>query len=198
MMRSFRFRCLLMAIAAFTSFSAESLQAQVKPFKIRGAGIAPDGLPLPGQPMRSHWIVGNATHLGRHWGLGAVMTDSADLSQLPGGPITGEFGSAVPFVFVGANGDQLACHYGRTDFGAIVPGMFELTVIDVLPTGDLVVKALWIAEFVVQTDLCTGKFAGATGSWIMIARSGPFVLGSSEPLFYWWHGKGQLKFAQGQ
>lgn len=81
-----------------------------------------------------------------------------------------------------ANGDRLATYYGRTDFGASEPGTFELTILGVTDDGFLIVEALWIAEFVVQPELCTGRFAGVTGSWIMIATSEPFVLGSSQPL----------------
>ena len=96
----------------------------------------------------------------------------------------------------GANGDKLACHYGRTDSGASEPGTFELTIVDVLDDGSLVVEALWIAEFVALPDECTGKFAGVTGSWIMYARSEPFVLGSDDPVYYWWEGEGRLRFAR--
>jgi hypothetical protein len=59
-----------------------------------------------------------------------------------------------------------------------------------------VVEALWIAEFVTLPDQSTGKFAGVTGSWIMVARSAPFVLGSADPVYYWWQGEGRLRFAR--
>jgi hypothetical protein len=183
------------AIALALSLGGAAAEAQVKAFKIRGKGVGPTGVPLPGQPARPHWIVGNGTHLGRHYGEGSVQTDSADLSDLPD-RITGEFGSGSPFVFVGANGDELACEYGRTEFGAGEPGTFELTVLEILADGNLVVEALWIAEFVPQPDLCTGKFAGVTGSWIMYAWSEPFVLGSDEPLHYAWKGRGKLNFPE--
>jgi hypothetical protein len=176
----------------------DSAPAQVvKPIKIKGFGVAPTGVPLPGQPSRMHWIIGEATHLGRHYGEGTVQTDSAALDP-DTGKIVGEFGSGSPFVFTGANGDQLACYYGRTDFGAEEPGTFELTIVDVLPDGSLVVEAAWIAEFVAQPELCTGKFAGVTGSWIMFAFSEPFVLGSNDPVIYWWEGTGSLTFKKGK
>ncbi len=169
-------------------------EAQVnKAFRISGAGVAPNGLPLPGQGNGFHWISGQATHLGRHTGEGSVRTDSATFNP-DDGTITGEFGSGDPFVFTGANGDRLACYYGRTDFGASQPGNFILTIVDVLPGGELVVEAQWIAEFVVQPNDSTGRFAGATGSWVMYAYSMPFVLGSDDPVDYWWHGRGSLKF----
>jgi len=163
-----------------------------KPFKVTGEGVAEEGIPLPGQPARSHWIVGEATHLGRHSGEGSVHTDSASFQ--PDGTIAGKFGSGDPFVFVAANGDKLACYYGRTDKGASEPGSFVLTIVDVTPEGAPVVTAEWIAEFVVQPELSTGRFAGVTGSWVMYAESEPFVLGSSDPVGYSWDGAGKLTF----
>lgn len=166
--------------------------AQLKPFRIIGSGIAPEGLPLPGQPPRSHPIEGNASYMGLHTGNGTVQTDSAALD--PSGKIVGEFGSGGPYTFENTKGDKLVCYYGRTDFGAAEPGRFELTILGVTPGGDLIVEALFIAEFVAQPELCAGKFAGVTGSWIMYAYSEPFILGASEPLAYSWRGHGALTF----
>ena len=183
---------LAMLLTLFVLATAPA-QAQItKPFKIFGAGVGPEGLPLPGQPARPHWVVGVATHLGLHYGEGSVQTDWA--APQPDGSIAGEFGSGEPFVFRGANRDRLVCHYGRTDFGASAPGTVELTVLAVLEDGSLVVEALWIAEFVPVSTACTGKFAGVTGSWIMYAHSEPFVLGSDDPVGYWWEGNGSLTF----
>jgi hypothetical protein len=168
-------------------------EAQVKPFKITGGGIAPMGIPLPGQPGRPHWAVGNATHLGNYYGDGEVETDTANF--LPDGTITGEFGSPVPFVFTAANGDSLACFYGRTDFGAKNPGTFELVPVPDLGPGWYV--AYFVAEFVPYDPQCTGKFQGVTGSWIMYATSAPFLLGHSDPVQYTWEGEGSLTFSQG-
>jgi hypothetical protein len=182
----------LAALLAALSLASAPAQAQVKPFKIVGVGVAPDGLPLPSQAARPHWIVGEATDLGRHTGEGSVQTDTA--APQPDGTIAGEFGGGSPFVFHGANGDDLACYYGRTAFGAAKPGTFDLTVVDVLDDGSLVVEAAFIAEFVVQPNLSTGKFAGATGSWVMYAYTEPFVLGSDDPLDYRWEGEGSLTF----
>ncbi len=184
----------LVALFAALALASAPAQAQVKPFKIVGAGVAPEGFPLPGQDPRPHWIVGEATYLGLHHGEGTVRTDSAQ--PQPNGTITGEFGSGSPFVFVGANGDKLVTYYGRTDFGASKPGTFTLTVVDVLPDGSLVVEALFVAEFVVQPNLSTGKFAGATGSWTMYAWTAPFVLGSDDPIAYAWEGEGSITFKQ--
>jgi hypothetical protein len=196
MFRIFRLKPLVVCLAAgavMLTLECHKAQAQVKPFKITGGGIAPLGLPVPGQDPRSHSSTGNATYLGRYTGDGTIETDSAAFDPSTG-QITGEFGSGSPYVFTGANGDKLVCYYGRTDFGASEPGAFELTIVDVTPDGFLVVEALFIAEFVVQPDECTGKFAGTTGSWIMYASTGPFILGSEDPIAYSWEGTGKLKF----
>jgi hypothetical protein len=102
-------------------------------------------LPLPGQDPRSHSSVGVATHLGLYYGDGTVQTDSATFDP-DTGHITGEFGSGSPYVFTAANGDKLVCWYGRTAYGAKQPGTFDLTIVDVLDNGDLVVEAEFIAE----------------------------------------------------
>jgi len=182
----------LTAVIAVLTLACHSAEAQVKPFKITGEGIAPMGLPLPGQDARPHWIAGNATHLGRHYGEGTVQTDTATFHL--DGRITGEFGGGEPFVFTGANGDILSCEYGRTEFGASTPGTFEL--VPVGPPGIYV--AVFIAEFVPVPAECTGKFAGVTGSWVMYAVTEPFVLGSADPIDYSWEGQGSLKFKKGK
>jgi hypothetical protein len=167
------------------------VEAQTVPFKIVGGGVGPDGLPLPGEPARSHWSVGEATGLGEYSGEGFVQTDSA--TPQSNGWITGEFGSAGPYMFTDKDGDVLACYYGRTDFGASTPGTFTLIPLPALGQG--VYMAYFIAEFVPYDPECTGKFAGVTGGWTMYAVSGPFVLGSDEPLEYVWSGEGTLTFA---
>ncbi len=192
-----RWKMSIAALAMVVTLAGGAAQAQVKPFKISGTGVAPSGLPLPGQEPRSHWSVGVATHLGLYFGNGKVQTDSAAFDPATG-HIAGEFGSGSPYVFTAANGDQLVCWYGRTDHGAAKPGTFELTIVDILADGSLVVEAKFIAEFVVQPKDSTGKFAGVTGSWIMYAQSLPFVLGSDDPLFYSWEGAGSLKFPVGK
>jgi hypothetical protein len=204
MIRSARRHLLMLSLVALIAglgLAAAPAHAQVvKPFKIKGSGVGPKGLPLPGEPPRPHWIVGEATHLGRHRGVGTVQTDSADF-DIPNGVITGEFGGGSPFVFIAGNGedadgDRLVTYYGRTDHGASEPGTFTLTIVGVL--GDLIVQAAWVAEFVAVPDQSTGKFAGVTESWIMYAYSEPFVLGSDDPVNYSWEGEGQLTFRKGK
>jgi hypothetical protein len=181
------------ALVALFALLGGSAAAQVKPFKVTGSGVGLTGLPAPGQDPRPHTIESVATFLGHHTGEGTVKTDSAVFDPATG-HITGEFGSGSPFVFVGANGDQLACYYGHTDFGASEPGRYDLTILGVQPDGSLVVEALFIAEFVPVSEECTGKFAGVTGSWIMYAWTEPFVLGSDDPINYSWEGQGSLTF----
>ncbi len=117
-----------------------------------------------------------------------MQTDTANF--LPNGDITGTFGSGSPFVFTALNGDQLACYYGRTDFGASKPGTFTLVPVPAL--GEGVYVAFFVAEFVPYLPECTGRFAGVTGGWVMYAMTDPFVLGSDEPLSYSWVGQGSL------
>lgn len=196
MSKLFRYSVVMCAAfgTAMLVVNAQSAHAQVtKPFKISGSGVADNGLPLPGQGTGPHSIdVGNATHLGRYTGLGSVETYSAAFDP-DTGTIKGEFGSGDPFVFTGANGDELVCHYGREDKGASEMGTFELTILGVTEGGQLIVEAEFIAEFVPQPG-STGKFAGATGGWIMYAYTEPFVLGSDDPVDYWWEGEGSLTF----
>lgn len=173
---------------ALAVLGAAPVDARVtKPFKITGGGIAPLGLRPPGE-VTPHTIGGTATHLGRHTGQGSFELLSLDFVTF-----TGTFASVDPCEFIAANGDKLVCHYGRTDKGAAELGSYELTIVDVTDGGDLIVEALFIAEFVPQPE-CTGRFAGATGSWIMFAQTEPFVFGASDPTAYFWEGDGKLTF----
>jgi len=195
MLRSFQFRLALAPLAAllaFSTFGREPVQGDVA-FKISGDGVGLNGLPLPGQPARSHQTVGQATHLGRYTADGTVKTDSAVI-DFANGVITGEFGSGSPYVFTAADGSKLATWYGRTDHGASTPGTFTLTILGPGTGGlGIAVQAHWIAEFVIDPAASTGRFRGATGSWIMDAYSEPFVLGSDDPVYYSWSGQGRIK-----
>ena len=117
--------------------------------------------------------------------------------------ITGRFGSgSSPFLFIGAKGERLACDYGDEP-GGEGEGTLTLTILDVLdipPDGPpiLLVKAVWVADFVVKPEMSTGKFAGVTGSWEMIARSEPFIRGTNGPVLYCWEGEGRLTFPRGR
>lgn len=188
-LRPYGIPCLLSTLAVLV-VSAAPADAQVaRPFKITGGGVAPEGLALPGD-VTTHLIRGGATHLGRHRGRGSfVIGPPVPTSETTLG---GTFGSDGPCVFVAANGDKLVCHYGRTDKGAEEPGEYELTIVGVTDSGDLIVEALFVAEFVVQPRQSTGRFAGATGNWIMYAATEEFVLGATDPTAYEWEGEGEL------
>ena len=181
------------AVVATLSMLSYDAQAQVKPYKISGDGVASEGLPLPVQPARPHTSVGNATHLGKYHGAGSIQTNTLNADE------TGAFESGVPFVFTGANGDILSCNYGRTDLGASTPGTFALIPADA-PNG--VYMAIFVAEFVpVPGDGCTGKFKGVTGSWVMYAVTKPFVIdatGINGSIEYSWKGSGELTFKKGK
>jgi hypothetical protein len=176
----------LMALVVVLAGS-RTAEAQVKPFKITGGGVA-DYVPLPGDPPAFHYAVGQATGLGRYYGEGKVRVDAIT------SPTTGEFSSAVPFVFTGANGDKLAFHYGRTDFGAEGPGVVTLH-----DAGGGEVIAVWVAEFTPVAAASTGRFKKVIGgSVIVTAVTEPFVLGSDDPVPYVWSGEGTLEFRRGK
>ena len=180
---------LMTACFATLSMLSYDAMAQVKAFKIKGAGVAPMGLPLPNDPdgPRPHTVVGTATHLGKHHGMGSIQTYTADFQS--DASIIGTFGSGDPFIFTGANGDILSCNYGKS-VSENTLGNFML--IPVNATG--VYRAVFVAEFVPISAACTGKFKGVEGSWVMYAVTGPFALGSSAPIPYSWEGSGELTF----
>jgi hypothetical protein len=201
MARPFRLNAIvvpLIALVAVLAPTCGTADAQVKPFKISGEGVAISGLPFPGEDPRTHTVVGTATHLGKHRGAGSIKTDSVSFDPSIGalGGFIGEFGSGSPFIFTGANGDKLFCNYGRADLkpAAPTPGVFVLTIVDMTEEGFLIVEAFFIAEFVALPKKSTGKFKGATGSWDMYAYTEPFILGSDFPTAYWWEGEGKLNF----
>ena len=175
----------------------------VDAFSIEGSGVAPEGFPLSGHPPRPHFIDNGSLTVGdttlSYTGAGSVQTFSENL--LTG---TGTFGSADPFVFTDADGDVLVTYYGRTDItpSAAEEGTFALLPAglhpDGLPFNPGDVYAYWIAEFVVQPE-STGKYAGASGSWIMDAYSAPFSpteigpTGVGVPLDYRWESRGDVQ-----
>lgn len=174
-------------LAAVLVLASPAAQAQVvKPFKVTGAGIV-DYVPLvPLDPVR-HDAIGEATELGRYAGEGYVQLLAFT------GPTTAVFDSAVPFVFVAANGDKLVFTYGDTANGAAGPGEVTLYPAD----GGLFV-AVWVAEFNPVAAECTGRFAKIVGgSFIMTATTEPFELGAFDPVIYSWEGEGTLTFSKG-
>lgn len=177
----------LTACALFLALGQSGAQAQVKPFKITGGGVV-DYIPLQLGVEVSHTAVGQATELGRYHGLGTFQLDRFT------SPTTAEFSSSVPFVFVAANGDELAFTYGDTTNGAQQPGQVELFYV-----GDGRFVAVFVAEFNPVPGSSTGRFAKVVGgSFIMTAVTEPFVLGATDPVAYTWSGDGWLKFRKGQ
>ena len=157
-----------------------------QPFLIIGAGVGPEGLPLPGEPPRPHSAVGLATHFGAYHGEGTLQTDSATF--LPNGEITGEFGSAARSSSPPPM-ETSSPPITAERISAENPGSFTL-----YPQSNGMYIAVFLAEFVPYAPLCTGEFRGISGSWTMLAITEPFELGSSAPLAYEWQGEGSLTF----
>jgi hypothetical protein len=164
-------------------------EAQVKPFKISGGGLAPDGIALvPGTPA-PHSAAGNATELGNYQGEGFFQI--LNYTSLT----TAKFSSGPDFIFTAANGDLLAMTYGVVANGAAHPGDVTLC-----PNSDNSFTAIFVAEFNPLLAKCTGRFAKLTGgSFIMVAVSEPFfILGATTtPFMYFWAGEGTLTFGKG-
>ncbi len=194
MVRTFRFSSvLLLALVALFAAAPQPAQAQVTlPFKIIGKGVAPDGLALTGF---KHNFVGLATQLGLHVGQGQVQITGADGNPFNlDGSISGTFDSATPCVFIGGHGDKLVCNYGKAT-GPVrpgAPGTFKLTPLGTPGPGQPYV-AEFMAEFV-PTSASTGKFAGVTGSFVMVATTVPFLLLDTKPVLYCWQGEGRLTY----
>ncbi len=175
---------LVMLLAVPVLGSSPAHAQVVKHFKVKGAGTV-DYVPIvPFVPVY-HYAIGEATELGRYFGAGEV--------QLLGftGPNTASFDSAVPFVFVAANGDRLAFTYGDVTNHAAQPGHLTL-----FPAAGGLVVAVWVAEFNPVPALCTGRFANVTGgSFIMTAVTDPFELGGFDPVGYSWSGDGTITYS---
>ena len=76
MFRIPRFRASVVPVAvlaAVLALACQGAQAQVRPFQIVGAGVAPEGIPLPPN-SGPHWAVGEATGLGVEPAPTAVRT----------------------------------------------------------------------------------------------------------------------------
>jgi len=159
--------------------AAKNADSQAVPFKVTGSGIGAHGIPTTPNTPAPHDATGTATHLGKYTGEGMFQLLTFTSRT------TGTFNSATPFVFVAANGDRLAFNYA---------GTFEL-----IPTGDGKFIVVFTAEFTPVAELSTGRFANVTGgSFIMVATTEPFVLGSTDPVAYSWVGEGTIEFAKGK
>jgi hypothetical protein len=187
MFRNFRLQIVvvpLFALAAILTLAGPRAEAQVKPFRVTGGGVAAKGIPaVVGMPL-PHTAVGVATELGRYHGVGMV-----ELLRFTSAS-TADFDSGVPFVFTAANGDKLAFTYGVVANGAKQAGKVTLS-----PAGRGKVTARFVAEFNPVPALCTGRFQRVTGgSFIMVAVTEPFVFGATNPVRYTWSGQGSIRF----
>src|SRR5262245_44540429 len=108
----------LTAAAVVLALACPAASAQVKPFKVKGGGTAPEGLSPLGADS-PHSATGQATHLGKYSGNGV-------LNVLSFNPSTGAGTFHGVYTFVAANGDKLAFTYGDTDNGAEQAGEFQL------------------------------------------------------------------------
>ena len=162
---------LLIALAAILGLACPRAEAKPVPFKITGGGPAPHGLSLLGTPSL-HEATGTATHLGKYSGEGHVIVDDF--------PTANNFHGS--FVFVAANGDKLGCTY---------KGTYELSG----AVDEAVV--VFTATFTMVKATSTGRFANATGSFVMVATTEPIDLTASvdgvTPAFdYTWEGVGSI------
>lgn len=173
----------LVALAVL-SMAVPRADAQVKPFKIKGGGLAPNGVSLVPGVAVPHWAVGEANELGKYYGDGFFqITGPAPVPN----PLQASFSSAPYFTFAAANGDLLVVTYGKGGTGLVT----------LTPVGPGAFTARFVAEFNPVPDKCTGRFQGVTGSWIMIAQSSTFTFVSptnTSAFTYSWQGEGTLTF----
>jgi hypothetical protein len=159
-------------------------------FSITGGGPAPTGLPLAPDVLAPHTATGTASFLGAYTGSGTFEQEALAIDPSTGA-VTANFQGT--FTFVAANGDKLVTHYG-TGFTGKLTGQF---------TGTAVVGVQFDAVFVIDGAASTGRFAGASGSWRMIAHAesvslASMVPGYTAPFDYTWTGGGTITFAKGK
>jgi hypothetical protein len=166
---------LTIAFAVALALTAGAAQAQHKPFKVSGGGTV-DHIPLSPGDTATHWATGQGTEIGEYYGDGIVRLDSFT-SQT-----TGDFSSAEPFIFIAANGDELAFDYAG--------------VVELIPAAGGKFTTKWVAIFTPVTAFCTGRFAKVTGgSFVMTAITDPFNFGDHN-IGYTWSGDGSLIFGK--
>jgi hypothetical protein len=142
-----------------------AVQAQFKPFKVKGTGDAPDGLSILGLES-PYSATGTATHLGKYTGIGFAQ-------------VTGDGTFTGAFLFVAANGDMLLCEH---------PGTFE-----VIPDGDrfyAVIDAIFTP--VAGTGRFADVVGGFR--MIATTEPFDFAVGGTTPFELKWRGKGELGF----
>jgi hypothetical protein len=160
------------------------------PFAITGGGPAPQGLPLLPDVQVGHSATGHASFLGDYTTVdGMFQQESLVIS--PTGEVTANFQGSI--TFVAANGDRLVTHYGTGFTGRLTA--------HVSADGTAVVGVQFDAIFTVDGAHSTGRFAGASGSWRMIAHADSIGLIPDSPFTapfnYTWTGGGTIVFARG-
>jgi hypothetical protein len=157
---------------------------------VTGGGPAPNGLPLTPGGTVPHSATGTATYLGSYTGAGTFQLGSLQISAT--GQVTGTFQGS--FVFVAANGDQLAFNYGSGDTGTFTGQLSA--------DGTTVTNVQFVAVFTPDPTNSTGRFANVVGgSFTMIANAPTVSLISTVPGFtapfnYTWSGNGTLQFSK--
>jgi hypothetical protein len=147
-------------------------------------------LPLVPGASAPHSATGNGTELGNYTGQGTFTLGSLQIS--PTGAVTGTFQGS--FVFVAANGDQLAFNYGSGDTGTFTGQLSA--------DGTTVTNVQFVAQFTPDPSNSTGRFTKVVGgSFTMIANAPSISListvpGYTAPFNYTWSGQGTLQFSK--
>ena len=160
-------------------------------FAITGGGPAPQGIALAPDVLVPHTATGVASFLGAYTGGGTF--EQQDLQISATGAVTANFQGS--FTFVAANGDKLVTHYGAGFTGKLTGHLSA--------DGTAVVGVQFDAVFTIDGAQSTGQFAGASGSWRMIAHADSISLASmvpgyTAPFNYTWTGGGTIVLAHGK
>jgi len=183
--------CLVLLVGALGIALVGTANAQINvPFQVTSGVGTVDRLPSPTDPEQNHVINSGTAVLG---GNALTYTATARVRLLaPPNPMTGiaPFESALPVLFDFGNGDTLAIHYGRTDFGAPTSGMVQLT-----PLPDGMVDTQWLAVFNPVPGSGTGQFEGVIGgAFFMTAETDPFDPTGTDFAYSWSSDVGSLTF----
>jgi len=177
----------LIALVAALTLVYHTVEAQVKPFKVKGAGNAPEGLSVVGKVL-PYTMSGTATQLGKYSGFGIAQVIGSDSTPTDEDAIfTGSFTGG--YVFMAANGDQLVCEHPGT-FGVYLDGQGRFfAVFDAIFSP----KVLTINN---NTYASTARFANVSGSFRMIAITGSFDIGAEATTAFdlEWEGAGSFSF----
>ena len=176
----------LATAAVVLAVACQTANAQVKPFKVRGGGPAPEGL-SPFGADSPHSATGQATHLGRYSGNGVanvLLVRPLHGAARSTGPTRSwrrtETGWPSPMATPTTGPSRWASSSGRHRRGQ------SLTV--------------FVAEFNPIPAPAPGGFKDVIdGSFIMVATTEPFDLeldedGFTPPFDYTWEGEGWIEF----